>query len=370
MATGKVIDVLDGRDAEPFTRGLKEHPGALVVCRDRAGAYALAVREGAPDAIECADRWHLWRNLAEHVERIVVRHRDCLKQATPVTTPTTAEATGPSPAPIDEPVGEPETGPEPQLAVRIRERYAAVHALKAEGHGLREIARRLELDRKTVRRFAHAAYADDLVAKTLARDTLLDAHMPYLTWRWKQGCRDVAILHAELQARGYRGSVRTLYRRLQPLRSLDPADQRPAADGPDPDPAPPKIRHVTTWLLRRPENLTPDAQSKLAAIQARCPCLDRAAAHVTAFAKMMTNLRGTRDLDDWLVAVETDDIPELHTFARGIRQDYAAVRNGLSLPHNSGACEGNVNRLKALKRQMFGRAGLDLLRKRAVLLAS
>jgi hypothetical protein len=76
---------------------------------------------------------------------------------------------------------------------------------------------------------------------------------------------------------------------------------------------------------------------------------------------MMTNLCGVQDLDGWLAAVEADDIPELATFARGIRQDYAAVRNGLSLPHNSGACEGNVNRLKALKRQMFGRAGLDLL---------
>jgi transposase len=84
---------------------------------------------------------------------------------------------------------------------------------------------------------------------------------------------------------------------------------------------------------------------------------------------MMIHRTGANTLDTWLSAVEADDIPELRTFARGIRQDYIAVRNGLSLPYNSGACEGNVNRLKMLKRQMFGRAKLDLLRKRVILLA-
>jgi transposase len=84
---------------------------------------------------------------------------------------------------------------------------------------------------------------------------------------------------------------------------------------------------------------------------------------------MMVHRTGADTLDTWLAAVETDTIPELHTFARGIRQDYPAVRNGLSLPYSSGACEGNVNRLKFLKRQMFGRANTDLLRKRVLLRA-
>ncbi|MEU6711677.1 ISL3 family transposase [Nonomuraea sp. NPDC046802] len=369
MATGKVIDVLDGREAEPFTRWLQAHPGARVVCRDRAGAYALAARTGAPDAVQCADRWHLWRNLAEHVERVIVRHRGCLR---PATADSDSAASGPKAAPGSTPTAEPGPAPraarEPELAVRIRERHAVVHFLRAEGHGLREIARQLGLDRKTIRRFAQASSADDLVAKTLTRDTLLDAHMPYLTQRWTEGCRDIAVLHSELQARGYRGSIRTLYRHLLPLRSGGPAGPTPAAAA-APNTPPPKIRHVTTWLLRRPDDLEPDVQATLTDIRAGCPQLDRVADHVTTFAKMMTQLRGIQDLDGWLAAVEADDIPELHTFARGIRQDYDAVRNGLSLPHNSGACEGNVNRLKFLKRQMFGRANTDLLRKRAVLLA-
>ena len=261
MATGKAIDVLEGRTAEPFTRWLIDHPGAQVICRDRAGAYALAAREGAPDAIQCADRWHLWKNLAEHVERAVARHRTCLQQAsTPATTdpatagpPTPAAQPSWQPNPATEP-GEEVAGAAPSgLAARIQQRYIAIKALQAEGHGLRHIARELDLDRKTVRRFAQATSVDDILARTLDRAGLLDAYQPYLTKRWHQGCRDVTTLHAELRQRGYRGSIRTVYRYLQPLRALPPLD--PAKAAASVQPAPPKIRNVTNWLLRRPEDL-------------------------------------------------------------------------------------------------------------------
>jgi transposase len=367
MATGKAIDVLDSRDTEPFTRWLVEHPGAQVICRDRAGAYAAAARAGAPEAIQCADRWHLWHNLAEHVERAVTRHHGCVKQATPSASadpPPAATPPAPAPPPAAEDAEQPTGAQESALVTRIRQRYEAVQALHADGRGLREIASKLDLDRKTVRRFAQATSADELIARTLDRDTLLDEHKPYLHQRWNQGCRDVAVLHAELEQRGYHGSVRTLYRYLQPLRALDPGQAAPPIA-----PDPPKIRQVTTWLLRRPEDLDSTEQSTLTGIRDVCAHLDRLGDHITTFAKMMIHRTGADTLDPWLAAVEADDIPELHTFARGIRQDHTAVRNGLSLPYNSGACEGNVNKLKMLKRQMFGRANIDLLRKRVILLA-
>jgi transposase len=107
-------------------------------------------------------------------------------------------------------------------------------------------------------------------------------------------------------------------------------------------------------------------QQMLTEIRAHCAQLDRLAGYVTSFAKMMTRRTGERDLAAWLERVEADGQPELHTFAAGIRQDLAAVTAGLTLPYSSGATEGNVNRLKALKRQMYGRASLDLLRKRVI----
>jgi transposase len=186
----------------------------------------------------------------------------------------------------------------------------------------------------------------------------LDRYQPHLHRRWTEGCHDAAVLHAEITELGYRGSLRTVYRYLQPLRTgAAPAALTPPAL---------KIGEVTSWLLRRADDLSPRQEQLLADVRGHCAQLDRLAEHATGFAKMMTKRTGERDLAGWLERVEADDQPELHTFAAGIRQDLAAVTAGLSLPYNSGSTEGNVNRLKAIKRQMYGRASLDLLRKRAI----
>jgi transposase len=349
-ATGRAIDILPGREAGPLADWLKAHPGARVICRDRAGAYAEGARDGAPEAVQVADRWHLWHNLAEHTVKAVARHRACLKQIA-------AAAEQPPPP---EPIGAAAAVPpaESRLVARMRDQHAAVQALYARGLGLRAIARELGVDRKTARRFAHATTGDEAIARAISRPTVLDRYQPHLHRRWAEGCHDTAALHGEITALGYRGSLRTVYRYLQPLR----AGTAPAAL------APPalKIGEVTSWLLRRAEDLNPHQQQLLADVRSHCSQLDRLAEHVTGFAKMMTKRTGEQNLASWLDRVEADDQPELHTFAAGIRQDLAAVTAGLSLPYSSGSTEGNVNRLKAIKRQMYGRASLDLLRKRVI----
>jgi transposase len=349
-ATGRAIDILPGREAGPLAGWLKAHPGARVICRDRAGSYAEGARDGAPAAVQVADRWHLWHNLAEHTAKAVARHRACLKQIA-------AAATGPPPPPEPDPatIAVPA---EPWLAARMRDQHAAVQALAARGLGLRAIARELGVDRKTARRFAHAATGDEAVARAISRPTVLDRYQPHLHRRWAEGCRDAAMLHAEITALGYRGSLRTVYRYLQPLR----AGTAPAAL----TPSSLKIGEVTSWLLRRAEDLNPRQQQLLADLRGHCAQLDRLADHVTSFAKMMTKRTGEQELASWLQRVEADDQPELHTFAAGIRQDLAAVTAGLTLRYSSGPTEGNVNRVKAIKRQMYGRASLDLLRKRVI----
>ena len=145
----------------------------------------------------------------------------------------------------------------------------------------------------------------------------------------------------------------------------------------------PKVRRVTGWIMADPDNLDADKQQKLADVLARCSHLDAVSRHVGQFAKIMLGLKGDR-LDAWISEVEADDLPELHSFTAGLKRDYAAVLNGLTLPHSSGAVEGrrrfrpggavarrrcraSVNKLKVRKRQMYGRAKLDLLRKLLVL---
>ncbi|MDG9703874.1 transposase [Streptomyces sp. DH37] len=129
---------------------------------------------------------------------------------------------------------------------------------------------------------------------------------------------------------------------------------------------PPSPRTVAGWILRHPETLTEAEQHQLKAIRTNCPELDALARHVRTFATVLTGCQGER-LPDLLDAVRQDDLPSLHTLAAGIDRDRDAVIAGLTLPWNSGVIEGRVNRIKMLKRRMLGRAGLALLRKRALL---
>jgi transposase len=146
---------------------------------------------------------------------------------------------------------------------------------------------------------------------------------------------------------------RSVRRYLQPLRAALTAPALP--------PPPPTVREVTRWITSHPGHLTEEETAKISQVKARSPLLNAAAGHVTAFAEMMTGRHGER-LPASMTAVDLDDLPSLHSFTRGIRSDQTAVTNGLTLAHSSGAVEGNVCRMKALKRQMYGRANLDLLR--------
>jgi transposase len=358
--TGRPVDLLRDREAQTLAEWLRGHPGTEVICRDRAGAYADGGRKGAPEAIQVADRWHLYHNLAGHVEKTVARHRPCLQEAS--REPEAAGAAGGQDAPgllhAAAAAAARQAG-DSALAVRTRQRYEQVQALRAQGKGIKPITRETGLSRETVRRFARAASVGELLAKAgHGRPSLLDDYQPYLHQRWSEGCTNARKLHAELKQRGYTGSYGAVANYVLPFRR--PGTAPPAA------PAPPKARDLTRWILTSPGNLGDDEKGELARARERCPHLDALAGHVTAFAKILTGLHGDR-LDDWITAVEADDQPDLHSFARGLRQDHDAVLNGLTLPWSSGIVEGNVNRLKMIKRQMYGRAAFPLLRKRVLL---
>jgi hypothetical protein len=221
VSTGKTIDLLDGRDAEPLTEWLRAHPGAEVICRDRAGAYADGAAEGAPDATQVADRWHLWHNLSDHVTKAVTRRRSGLQPPAPPAPEevTTGEDTGAS-EPTGQ-AGEPEPVPEARLVIRTRDRYAQIQELVAAGESISAISRALTLDRRTVRRFARASDIEELLVKTVGRSDLLTPYKPYLHQRWNEGVTDAAQLTREITARGYPGSPQTIRRYLQPFRAPD-----------------------------------------------------------------------------------------------------------------------------------------------------
>jgi transposase len=350
--SGDVIDLLPDREAATLREWLKAHPGAEVICRDRAGAYAEGARDGAPGAIQVADRWHLWHNLAEYAEKTVTRHRGCLKEQP------AADAAGDEDTPAVPDGSLDVCGRERQMARRTRERYAEIRQRLDAGQPEAAIRRATGLDRRTVQKYARAASADELVAG-MSRESRLDEFKPYICQRWNQGLTDASQIHAELRQRGWTGSPQTVRRYVHLLRQAGPAVT--------PAPAVPKAREITRWLLSRPGSLDDGDQARLAAVRAGCPHLDALAGHIRDFAGMMTRRQGLLALEDWLTRVEADDQPELHSLAAGIRRDQEAVTAGLALPYHSGAMEGNVNKIKMIKRQMYGRAGFALLRKRVIL---
>jgi transposase len=351
VETGERVDVLPDRTADTLIAWLRDHPGAEIVCRDRASAYAEAVRTVCPDATQVADRFHLWKNLCEAVEKCVVEHRKCLAEPTENTTADAVEASTAADA-VQEPM-------EGLRAIKRRERHAAVHALYDKGVQIEVIAKTLGLDRKTVRRYAHAATPEDAFRGTGSRRYgQIHAYSHYLHRRWNEGCTDAARLHAEIVELGYRGSKRTVRRHLQQIR----------ASG---KPAPGKPKELTvrkaTWLITaHPDKIDESNALKLKQLLSRCPELEAVTDCVRAFAQMMSEHRGS-DLDSWLIRAEHTGLKPLKSLARGLRQDFDAVAAGLTLEWSSGKVEGNVNRVKRIKRDGYGRAGFDLLRRQILL---
>jgi len=341
MATRRPVDLLPQASSDALATWLEQHPGIEIICRDRAGYFADGARRGAPDATHVADRWHLLANLSSAVEKVLSRNKASLQDEPAEQIPT-----------LPTPDVEPAPG---ALARRIAQQQPRIQQMIAQGWTISAIARELELDRKTVRRYARHTL-EELMNTGVHRATLLDAFMPYLTKRWEEGCVNAAVLYTEITAQGFRGSVKTVRRHLQHWRLAGaPTQPRPALTP----------RKVTGWIMRRPDELTDDQRHQLQQILGRSEEIAVAHRVATSFAHLLRQRRGA-DLETWVHQAEACDVREIRSFATTLRHDWDAVVAGLTLSHSNGPTEGNVNRLKLIKRAMFGRAKFDLLRRRVL----
>jgi hypothetical protein len=308
IATHRPVDVLPDRESGTLAAWLREHPGVQVACRDRAGALE-GIRTGAPQAIQVADRFHLWKNLCEAAEKTVAAHH-CLRAAAAQAGPVAQEP----PALVSLPAAEAAAprGRARRLAGRTRARYAEVQECLARGLSRSAVSRELNLDIQTVRRFANATCVEELLGKAEHRSTKLDPYLDLVNQRWNEGVTNAGAITAELRALGFRGDVQTVRRYLQPFRL--PCTSR---SHPDPNrrnaapatPAVPKPRTISKALLTHPDRLTEDDALIVKNATTGCPHLERLHEHVRSFAKMMAQRRG-QELPAWLDAVEADDLPE------------------------------------------------------------
>jgi transposase len=357
--THQVLDLLPERNAATLAPWLKAHPGIEVICRDRSGAYADAAATAAPQALQVTDRFHLWQNLTTAVEKTLAAHRSCLRglpSASPEPEPQWDTPAEVAPGQDDE-----ERDLTGRFAERARAHHALVHDLLEQGMGIRHIARHLGWGRHTVQRYARAARWQAMVkGRKRQLPSRLDPFKPYLQQRWSETDGKVTIidLYREITARGLRGHCST--GRDWARRGL------PRQEGFTPAPPPPSVRQVTGWLTRHPATLTEEEKLHRKAVLDHCPELKTAAELTSSFAEMLTTLSGMR-LPDWITEATDANLPGISSFAVGLHSDFAAVTAGLTTDWNSGPVEGAANRIKMLKRQMFGRAFFPLLRKRVLL---
>jgi transposase len=359
LESHRVVDLLPDRGAETSAAWMRQQLDLMVVSRDRGGAYASAAALGAPQATQCADRFHLLKNLGEAVEDLLARH---LSAARKHQVEVALEEQTPAWLPERKARGSHTSEALPSVYQQDREAlYEQMLHLREQGMTQSAIAQQIGVNLRTVQRWlAAGAFPESTRHHYVSH---LDPYLPYLFRRWAQGCHNIAQLFRELEALGYQGSYASvrdnIVRRLQFDGRKIPVDSASKA----PALVPP--RQAAFLFLRCPEKLRAEEQEQLSKLRQIDPEVALAYDLVQQFAQMLRTRTGAH-LDAWLAQVECSKLPELQSFASGVEKDKDAVRAGLTWWVNNGTVEGHVTKLKLIKRQGYGRAGFPLLRKRVL----
>ncbi len=331
----KPIALLPDRSQQTVIRWLKRYPTITIVARDRSKEFAAAITAALPHAQHMADRWHLAKNLTEHLDKVV---SSVWKQLTKVA----AQAEMP-----------PEAVPASRSSRQPRQapgeaRYLQMLALQEADLSTRTIAQRLGVTQRTIQRWlaeAHGPYT----GPRKPRRSPFDWSTRYLRERWDAGSRNGTLLGGELKAQGYTGSSRSVYRRLAKWREQSPKRATPASPGSTPRPRSPfedvTPGQVIGWMLAHPETLSSKAQEQLDRITQMDETLAQARELTYGFLHLIRHRSG-EGLENWLKDVRASGIREFLTFAQSHERDKTAILAGLTLPYSTGPVEGHINRLK------------------------
>jgi transposase len=352
-----VIALLPERTAPSVAQWLQAHPRVEIVCRDRSGLYAEGIRQGAPQAIQVVDRFHLVQNLRDALERLFLRYRRDLN---------TLDASGHRPAELT-----PTRATVSQARhARWVHRYHQIQRLHAQHVGIAAIARQLQVSRPTVYRYLAMPQPPARQRSRHRGQPLVAPFTLYLRRRWNAGCRNAQQLWRELVAQGHQPARRTVERSVGRLRretgsrfkfrQVAPASLY-AEEQDESRPTPLTALRAARLFLSQPVAQRPSDRALLAQLLRLDPVMTRTYHQVQAFCRMVRPHH--RDaFDAWITEVQHTGVKELRAFVQGLLKDEAAVRAGLSLVWSNGPTEGFIHRLKLLKRQAYGRAGVDFLR--------
>jgi transposase len=337
-----------------------------MIARDRSTEYARGITEGAPKAAEVADRWHLLHNFRQVLERFFHEAKVRLESL-----PALEETVLTAPRPPQRRTTREIAASEAARQARL-ERYMETRRLRGEESlNISQISRALGMSRVTVRKYLSAEVFPEWTRHP-TRQSILAPYKAYLEERWAEGGRSALGLFRELQERGYTGSSRPVTRWVQERRTephpCTPTKYRATCLAkPEPGrkqaklPAPRRL----SWLLTGDPDMLNPMEARLLGTLRTDPAVERAYGLARSYVTMIRERR-VEEFDAWLSRCSASAITGFETFATGLRQDYRAVRAALVEPWSNGQAEGQINRLKTIKRQMYGRAGFELLRKRVL----
>jgi transposase len=370
-----VVDLLPDRAADTVAAWLRAHPSVEIVSRDRSGLYADAVARGAPQAICVADRFHLMKNLREALEKFLLQKGTCLKEAAALTASALA-APNTVPLSLDEMYRGRRKSPqnwqqraEAESLRRHAQRmasYEAICALHTKGAEIAEIARTVGVSRRTVYRYLRLGGPPERKRPSSGRRRrVLEPYEPYLLQRWNEGCHTGMQLWREIRALGFTYSATNVARFVAQLRREGHAGRPLGRCSSLTHGRGPSAREVALLFLQRPSNRSDEQTIYLEQVCQQDAAIATACRLTRDFADMVRERKGEQ-LDAWIAAAAHSGIADLRRFALGLRGDQAAVAAGLTLEWSNGPTEGHIHRLKLLKRQMYGRAGFELLRQRVL----
>jgi transposase len=308
-------------------------------------------------AVEIADRWHLLRNLGDALRAAVGRHREAITTATAAVvsdgavTPEAPRAVGTTGPALD--------ALRQQRRDQRRACYTTMHRLHEEGVPPRLIAPAVGMSQRTVERWLMAGGAPEHRRPPMA--SMLDPFRPYLEDCWNSGCRKATVLWHKIAERGFKGSLQTVARWAAARRAAPLSDPTALSAGSTAIERPSQRR--CAWLLGcEPDTINAGERSFVERITDAVPALGTAADLARRFAAMIRGGDAT-ELDAWRDAARASEVA---SFAQGLSRDLAAVRAAITEPWSTSPVEGQTNRVKTMKRQMYGRAGHALLRMRVL----
>ena len=367
------IELLPDREASSLTTWLEEHPGVEIISRDRGGPYADGARKGAPQAQQVADRWHLLSNLSETMKGFFLNKQSLLKSLVqkPSEDISKKEASQLGPWYAGMALSKRQDAKSVQLHQERVERYHQIQTLFAKKVDTATIARQVGISRQSV--YSYLKMTEPPARTRIPRQykPLIDPYKEYLIKRWNDGCRNAQLVYREIKEQGYTGSDQPIARffaqfrekkDMRKFKQVNPSNETPVKAAPR---RPPTASQIAHWITFKEEQRLDWQQKYLTQLCQTDPQIAQTYNLIQDFTSILRKRQGER-LDAWLPEVEEQGVPELRSFAQGLKRDYDAVKAGLTLHWSQGPVEGHVHRLKLLKRQMYGKASFQTLRKRVL----